>query len=175
MATKREKKVILPTTITLEQANDAFQDYSTATTRQKEINDRKELEIKAINERYETELDGLEEKKTEAFEVLQTYATNNRDDFGKKKSLSLLYGIIGFRTGTPKLKTKRGYTWESALALLRVHLKGYVVTAAAVDKKKLLADRDLELVKKNLDACGIMVDQDESFYVEAFAGKAVAA
>jgi len=167
--TQRTKKVLLPTGITLEQANDAFADYNEASKREAAINNRILNELNALKDRHQAELEMIAETKKNSFDLLQAYAINNRDTFGKKKSLSLLHGVIGFRTGTPKLKLKKGYSWESALELIKAHLKGYVITAETVDKKKLLADRDLEAVKLKMPSCGVLVDQDESFYVEPIA------
>ena len=86
----------------------------------------------------------------------------------------------GFRTGTPKLKTLKGFTWASALTLVKKFMPGYVRTSEEIAKDKLLADRELEAVefienditKKQIPMgtamaeCGIMVAQDETFYVE---------
>ena len=92
----------------------------------------------------------------------------------------MAHGTIGFRTGTPKLKTLKGFTWASALTLVKKYIPGYVRTNEEIAKDKLLADRELEAVefmeseitKKRIpmcDAmaeCGIIVAQDETFYVE---------
>jgi len=113
--------------------------------------------------------------------VLQSFATENQAElFTKKKSLDMAHGTIGFRTGTPKLKTLKGFTWASALTLVKKFMPGYVRTNEEIAKDKLLADRELEAVefienditKKQVPMgtamaeCGIMVTQDETFYVE---------
>ena len=78
----------------------------------------------------------------------------------------MVHGIIGFRTGTPKLKTLKGFTWASALQLVREFLPGYIRTTEEITKDKLLADRDAENMFDNMARCGITVVQDETFYVE---------
>lgn len=63
-------------------------------------------EMTKIREKYADQLAELNETKDRTFEVMQTYATENKDTlFAKKKSLESAHGIIGFRTGNPKLKT----------------------------------------------------------------------
>lgn len=54
----------------------------------------------------------------------------------------MAHGVIGFRTGTPKLKTLKGFTWASALQLVKEFLPGYVRQTEEIAKDKLLADRD---------------------------------
>lgn len=119
----------------------------------------------------------LDAAKTVAFDTLQSFATENQAElFSKKKSLDMAHGVIGFRTGTPKLKTLKGFTWASALQLVKEFLPGYVRTTEEVAKDKLLADRDMEVKVKDgedkvklsqeMTRCGIQVVQDETFYVE---------
>ena len=111
----------------------------------------------------------------EAFDVLRSFATEHRDDlFSKKKSLEMAHGVIGFRTGTPKLKTLKGFTWAKALVLVKEYLRGYIRTSEEVAKDKLLADRELVVtvdgkevpMREEMARCGIEVAQDETFYVE---------
>ena len=90
----------------------------------------------------------------------------------------MTHGVIGFRTGTPKLKLLKGFTWASALQLVKKFLPGYVRQTEEVAKDKLLADRELSEVsfgdavktlkpmKEAMDDCGIQVVQDETFFVE---------
>lgn len=166
MAKTREKRVLAPTTITAQQAEEAFADFAKADAKQQEINARMDGEITKIREKYADKLSTLATDKEQAFEVLQAYATNNRDAFGKKKSMELAHGVIGFRTGTPKLKTLRGFTWASVLKLVKNVLPEYIRTAEEVAKDKLLADREKPEVSSQFAEVGIMVDQDETFFVE---------
>ena len=109
----------------------------------------------------------LDDEKAKAFETLQSFAVENQAElFTKKKSLDMTHGVIGFRTGTPKLKTLKGFTWASALQLVKEFLPGYVRSSEEIAKDKLLADRDVEKMPEDMARCGIAVVQDESFYVE---------
>lgn len=76
------------------------------------------------------------------------------------------HGILGFRTGTPKLKTRKGFTWAAVLELLKEFNPAYIRTTDEVAKDKLLADRDNEQMPDLMQKVGVMVDQDETFFVE---------
>ncbi len=119
-----------------------------------------------IREKYQSELAALKDVKDKEFERLQYYATTNPEVFAKKKSIDLTHGIIGFRTGTPKLATRKGYTWGAILTLVREFMPSYIRMSEEVAKDKILADRDTDEVSALLDKVGIEVRQDETFYVE---------
>lgn len=166
MSKTREKKVLVPNTITRQEAEDAFAEYAEADATIQKINATMDLSFTKIRDKYADELTEAIELKGKNFELIQTYATNNREDFGNKKSMELTHGLIGFRTGTPKLKTLRGFTWPSVLNLLKEFLPTYVRTAEEPAKDRLLADREVPEVADLFGKVGIMVDQDEAFYVE---------
>lgn len=163
---KREKKVII-TGVTREVADEAFAVYAKADAQSSKITAEIELQCAKIREKYASKLAELEDEKSKAFDTLQAYATENQADlFAKKKSLEMAHGVIGFRTGTPKLKTLKGFTWASALQLVKEFLPGYVRQTEEIAKDKLLADRDTEDMLPQMAKCGIQVAQDETFYVE---------
>lgn len=178
---QRKKKVIV-TGVSREEADEAFGVYATADAEISKINASMELQFAKIREKNAERLTLLQAERESAFEVLQAYAVENKDSlFAKKKSLELTHGVIGFRTGTPKLKTLKGFTWASALELVRRFLGfAYVRTVDELAKDRLLADRELEGVvvydkgptgraasmKEALEICGLHVVQDEAFYVE---------
>lgn len=163
---KREKKIIL-SGVTREAMEEAFGRYATADAEMQSINAAMDKEFVAIRERNAERLAELEQQKTESFEVMQVFATEQREVlFSKRRSLETTHGVIGFRTGTPKLKTRRGFTWAAALELVREFLPSYIRTSEEVAKDKLLADRENEQLQPLMQKCGIDVVQEESFYVE---------
>lgn len=180
MATKRQKKTVI-TGVTREVAEEAFAQYAKADAQIEKINAEIDLQCAKIREKYQQKLGELMCDRECAFDTLQAYATENQADlFTKKKSLDMAHGTIGFRTGTPKLKTLKGFTWASALTLVKKFMPGYVRTSEEIAKDKLLADRDLEAVEfiesettkmqipmsNAMAECGIIATQDETFYVE---------
>ena len=163
---KREKKVII-TGVTREAADEAFAVYAKADAQSAKITADIELQCAKIREKDANKLAELEGEKEKAFVTLQAYATENQAElFTKKKSLEMAHGVIGFRTGTPKLKTLKGFTWASALQLVKEFLPGYIRQTEEIAKDKLLADRDTEEMAPQMAKCGIQVSQDETFYVE---------
>lgn len=165
MSKTRAKKVLLGS-INKESAEEAFAKFAECDAKQQRIQATMDVAITKIREKYAEELSVLGEMKAESFEVIQAYAESNRDDFGKRKSMEFTHGIIGFRTGTPKLKTLKGYTWQAVTNLIKEFLPSYIRTVDEPAKDRLLADRDVPEIALVFPKVGIMVDQDESFFVE---------
>lgn len=181
MATRQKKTVIQG--VTREAADEAFASYAKADAGINKIQAEIELQCAKIREKYQGQLGALMCERECAFDTLQAFATENQAElFARKKSLDMAHGTIGFRTGTPKLKTLKGFTWASALELVKTFLPGYARQTVEIAKDKLLADRDLENVgvpagdaagtaagmamSEAMSKCGIQVVQDETFYVE---------
>ena len=177
MAT-RKKKVII-TGVSRESADEAFAAYAKSDAQVQKINADIELQCAKIRQKYANKLASLTDEKEQAFDTLQAFATENRAElFSKKKSLDMAHGVIGFRTGTPKLKTLKGFTWASALQLVKEFLPGYVRQTEEIAKDKLLADRESKVQEagkspisaksmyEQMAKCGIQVTQNETFYVE---------
>ena len=80
--------------------------------------------------------------------------------------MEFTHGVLGFRTGTPKLKTRKGFIWGSITNLLKEFLPSYIRTSEEPAKDRLLADRDAPEVSSLFEKCGILIDQDETFFVE---------
>ena len=166
MTKTREKKVVI-SGVTRDQAEEAFATYATADARTQQISAKMDVEITKIRGKFQDELTDLQERKDESFDVMQTFATEQRDVlFGKKKSIEMVHGILGFRTGTPKLKTRKGFTWGAVTQLLKEYLPSYIRSIEEPAKDKLLADRDVPEVAELFPKVGILVDQDECFFVE---------
>jgi phage host-nuclease inhibitor protein Gam len=162
----REKKVV-HTGVTREQMEAAFGEYATADARLAKINATIDVQTTNIREKYADEIGGLTRTREKAFDVMQAFAVENKDElFAKKKSMESAHGTIGFRTGNPKLKTLKGYTWSAVTNLLKEFLPKYVRTSTEPDKDKLLADRRDEEIAALFPKVGIAVTQDETFYVE---------
>ena len=156
MATRQKKTLIQG--ITAEQANDAFAQYAKADAQINKINADIELQCAKIRQKRADELTRLDTEREKAFDTLQAYAVENQAElFTKKKSLDMAHGTIGFRTGTPKLKTLKGFTWASALNLVREFLPSFVRTTEEIAKDKLLADREVEGMAEKMAQCGIGV------------------
>lgn len=174
----RQKKTII-SGVSREAADEAFATYAKSDAQIQKINAEIELQCAKIREKYADKLAALGDDRDKAFDVLQSFATENQAElFTKKKSLDMAHGTIGFRTGTPKLKTLKGFTWESAKTLVKKFLSDYIRTTEEIAKDKMLADRFAQVIRPGdplgpgvpltevMAECGIQVVQDETFYVE---------
>ena len=162
----RQKKTII-TGVTREQMEEAFGQYATADAEVQSINADMDRQFVAIREQHAERLAELEQQKTAAFEKMQVFATENREDlFSKRRSLETTHGTIGFRIGMPKIKLKRNFTWAAVLELLKEFGKDYIRIVEEPARDKFLADRDMEECQQVMDKCGVYVAQDETFYVE---------
>jgi phage host-nuclease inhibitor protein Gam len=124
-------------------------------------------QITKIRDKHADELAAIGLAKDAAYEVAQVYCAEQKDVlFVKKRSMETTHGVVGFRTGTPKLKTAKGFTWASVTNMLKEFLPAYVRTVDEPAKDKLLADRDNADVNAQFERVGILVDQDESFFIE---------
>ena len=151
---------------TIEDAENCMAAYATADARLERITATMDEKITSIRKQYADELQQLSDIKQQKLDELHFFAESNAQLFDKKKSIDMSHGVIGFRTGTPKLKPMKKFTWAAITELLKHHLPNYVRTVEEPAKDKLLADRDDERVSKLFPKVGIEVIQDESFYVE---------
>jgi phage host-nuclease inhibitor protein Gam len=166
MTKTREKKVVV-SGVTRDQMEEAFGKFALADAKAQGINAKMDAEITKIRERNADALADLQEQKDAAFEVMQTFATENRDDlFTKRKSMETTHGILGFRTGTPGLKQMKGFTVASSVNLLKEFGADYVRTTEVIAKDKLIADRDNEGIPELMTKVGLKVVQEETFFVE---------
>ncbi|MDR1543062.1 MAG: host-nuclease inhibitor Gam family protein [Prevotellaceae bacterium] len=162
----REKKVVHQG-ITQQDYEQAMSEYAIADARLQKINAAIDVKFTEIREKYSFEISELDAKKEANFDILQTFALENKDVlFVKKKSLENAHGTLGFRTGTPKLKTLKGFTWSAVTNLLKEFLPQYVRVSEEPAKDKLLADREVSETAELFGKCGIAVVQDETFFVE---------
>lgn len=162
----RTKKTVV-SGISREQAEQAFADFAAADARCQNLTSKMDIEITRIREKYADRLAELDAKKSEAFDLMQAYALENKDElFSRKKSVESAHGVFGFRTGTPKLKNLKGFTWAAVTNLVKELLPSYIRTSEELAKDKLLADRDVPEVAGYFPKIGVQVVQEETFYVE---------
>lgn len=162
----RTKKTVV-SGINREQAEQAFADFAAADAKVQNLTSKMDIEMTRIREKYAEQLAELETKKSEAFDLMQAYAVENKDElFSKKKSVESAHGVFGFRTGTPKLKNLKGFTWAAVTNLCKELLPSYIRTSEELAKDKLLADRELPEIVEYFPKIGVQVVQDETFFVE---------
>lgn len=162
----RTKKTVV-TQVTREQAEQAFAEFAAADAKFQNLTSKMDLEITKIREKYADRLAELGEVKTRSFDVMQSFAVENKEElFARRKSLESAHGVFGFRTGTPKLKNLRGFTWAAVTNLVKELLPDYIRVSEELAKDRLLADREKAEVAELFPRIGVQVVQDETFYVE---------
>lgn len=162
----RTKKTVV-TRVTREQAEQAFAEFAAADAKFQNLTSKMDLEITQIREKYADRLAELGEVKARSFDVMQSFAVENKEElFARRKSLESAHGVFGFRTGTPKLKNLRGFTWAAVTNLVKELLPDYIRVSEELAKDRLLADREKAEVAEFFPRIGVQVVQDETFYVE---------
>lgn len=173
MATKnttekaRKKEQVITENVTRESADAHFAEYAKAHARLKQIEAMIEQQIIRAREKYQEEIQELNDVIEEEFDFLKAFAMQNRQLFIERKSIDTTHGVIGFRTGTPKLDKDRKFTWDAIVTLMRdKNYQQYIRTKEEVNKELLLNERDTVDAQKVMRDCKMFVTQEETFYVE---------
>ena len=132
--------------------------------REREVaRDEEVLKLKAG---YEAELKEIAAGIGPRLAALRAWAKANRAAFKARKSIEFDAGTIGFRTGTPRLKTRKGVTWEAVLESLRAPGLGeFIRVKEEVDKEALIGARRV-LGDDGFKRLGLALAQEETFFVE---------
>ncbi len=166
MANKRTTKTVVRM-VTYAQFQESMSAYAMADAEACKIAAVMDAEFTKIREQYDVALEKCRVTCEKEFEVMQTYCTENKQVlFDKKRSMDTMFGTVGFRLGTPKLKLLPRMKWDSVLDNLMHYLPAYVRTITEPAKDRLLADRALAEVAFFFFFVGLAVDQDERFFVE---------
>ena len=164
--TKRTKTAAILPPATLEEAEKLMGIYAKADAEQAQINAKMDEMFTLIRDKHAIRLQELEAAKKISFEKVQSFSENNREIFGKKKSFEMAQGSIGFRTGTPKLTTAKGFTWAAILTLLKKKGSEYLIIKEEPAKAKIIADREKPKVQVLMAEVGIECTQVETFFID---------
>lgn len=162
--TRVSKKVVA--NVSNQDMESALALYANADAQLAKINAEMDVQFTRIREKNESQIQLLESEKTLNFEIVQTWALENATAFEKRKSKETSHGLIGFRTGTPKLKLLKGFKLADVIGKLKQLLPEYVRMVEEPMKDRLIADRNIDEVVKNLPKVGYEVVQEESFYID---------
>lgn len=162
-------KIQLPNINTREEAEAVMHDIAAIANNQRRITADRDAEVLNINERYEASLTQCAEELQQKTDALRVWAETNPDQFPKgRKSIDFVSGVLGFRTGTPKLAlTSRAFTWDKVLELLKTRWTHFIRSKQEVDKDAILTAAAAQKVNtQQLAALGLKVVQDESFFID---------
>lgn len=166
MSTNRIK---LPTTIiTKLRAEEILGELATLKLEERDRKTEMDREITAVRERFEKPLHDLGKQIEDRTVLLESWASANPAEFGKKKSIELLHGTVGYRTGTPKLKTLAKWTWDRVLeAIKTLGFDALVRVKEAVNKEAIIGAIGAgTFTDTEARAIGVQLVQDEAFFVE---------
>lgn len=124
--------------------------------------------IQHIRDEHEPHLAAIDRSLKEKTDLLRTWAETNSHEFAKRRSISLLHGTIGWRLGTPKLKTIARRTWATVLETLKGTGRTDLVRVKEETNKELILAQAASgsLAPSDLKAIGVQVVQEDAFYVE---------
>lgn len=127
-------------------------------------------EIATIKDSWEGALGDIELELKPLLIAAETWATSNPEAFGKNKSIKFLQGLVGFRTGTPKLEPlNKRWTWKLITDAVERLLPNFIRSVPEVDRAAIIGQR--EELAEFLPSVGLKVTQDESFFVDVEATK----
>ena len=167
MATKNRVSKKTFTNVTLEEAQQASNEFATGYNRLEKIEAKMNEEINKVKAKYQDDVTELKDQLSEPNSVLEAFAKEQKDNWGKKKSVELLHTIVGFRTGTPKVAKDKKFTWDAVLELMKKNriFKTFIRTTEEINKESILAEKDEKILQSLKEECYIEVDQDEKFFV----------
>jgi len=165
----RTTKKITSSIRTREELETAVGEYAKCEYRKAALKAEMEERIAAIRAEYEEPKALLDVAAGQIYDDVCNYAQLNPGEFGDKKSIDLLHGTIGFRTGTPKVVWPKGVTDKTAGAFLGdMRLDEFARVVWEADKEKILREFATNEPSQSaeLTRAGISVRQDERFYIQ---------
>lgn len=176
MSKNRIKSTTSPSSLSRDQIESLVSDIASLKNNQRIITAKMDDEIQSARDRHESGLAAIADDLKQKTAIVQAWAESNPAEFGKRKSIEFGSGIIGFRTGTPKLKLLLKWKWDMVLQALKAAAWGreYVRTKEEIDKESLIRDAqhpdplitDRLITEPDLRRIGVQIVQDETFYVE---------
>ena len=133
------------------------------------LNAGMDAEIQGVRDNYKARFSTITEVLADKMEAARIWAEANPAEFAQRKSIDFLHGLVGFRTGTPKLKTLVKWKWDGVLQALRASRWGaaYIRVKEEINKEQIIADIGAQVLSEaDLRKAGAQVVQEESFFVE---------
>jgi phage host-nuclease inhibitor protein Gam len=161
----RVKKEVI-TGVTPEERDEALAEYAMAEAKLMKIEAEIDIEVNRIKDRYQSRRDALVADMDAKMEVVQAWAMEHKTMFDVRRSMETIHGEYGFRTGTPALKTLKGFTFAASCQLAKEFLPDYVRVTEELAKDKLIEDRDKAEVAALYPKIGVQVVQTEKFFIK---------
>jgi len=125
-----------------------------------------DAKLQSIRQEYEGKLGDLVADIDAELGLAEAWCDAHKAEFTERKSIEMVHGTIGYRTGNPTLFTVRGVTWKTALErVLRLGMRRFIRRKLELNRELILMERTA-LGAEKLTAMGLFVDQPETFFVE---------
>lgn len=165
--TKKRETIKIIAGVTAEQYQEAMCVYARSGNRADRLVEQMNMEVTRVRQKYDPELMMLAAEKERQGQIIRVYCTEHKQElFTAKRRIYNAHGSVGFRLGTPKLKTLPKWTWDKVLDKVKVTLPDYIRTCHELDKESIIAARNDERVAPHLHDLGLCITQDETFYIE---------
>ena len=175
----RIKTKLSPAPLTRDEAELLVNDIALAKSHERRIVSKMDDLLNAIRAENAPALEAIAQEVKDKTLLVQHWAETNPDAFGKKKSLQFPAGVIGFRTGTPKLKLLRKWTWDAVLEAMHknwTRWAEFIRRKEEVDKEKLIRTATAPASDPNgadpafadhlLQSIGLKLTQEETFFID---------
>jgi len=152
----------------VEEANAAMKALILAEVELEKVRGAMDLARAAATAQYEGQMDAAKVKYSDLFEALQGWYMGNHKalEMPGRKSVDMLYGVLGRRKGNQTLKLlNRSWTWGAVAVCLRQKFSDtffHEPKPPEIDKERVRED----LTEDQLKAVGLKVEQEERFYAE---------
>lgn len=160
---------IKPPTITRDDAERLVNEIATEESTRRQLAAAMDEQILAIRADYGPQLEAHGASIKANTQLVQAWADSNPAEFSKRKSIDFPAGRVGYRTGTPKAKTRAGFTWARVIEKLKSLAWGeaFLRISEEVAKDEIIAATTQGRLSANeLISIGVTVVQDETFFVE---------
>lgn len=169
---KRKTKTVSTTIDTREDLERRVGEYAATAARLAEIEAEMNLKLADVRKDFESRISDLSDSAGIIFEDIQAFCSLHPEEFqAGRKSIELLHGTVGFRTGMPRLTMPRGRVEEELCSEMlplpsvgKFVRRTYVVDRSAVIGALTTPSDDES--KKVLDSLGFKVSQAERFYID---------
>jgi phage host-nuclease inhibitor protein Gam len=160
-------KHIKPVIGTRPQAEAALGEVARLTIERNRVQLTMDEAIVAIREAHEGPLASLNKQIESQVELLEGWAAENAEEFGKLKSLEMQHGVLGWRRST-KLKTLAKWTWDRVLEKLESLGNDVFLRVKTEVNKDAIRDMAMsgEIDGDVLKVFGCRLAVEDTFFVE---------
>lgn len=152
----------------LDEANAALRALLSAEIELEKLSGAVDLARASATAKYEGDIDAAKTRIADLNLQLQNwYVANSAElETNGRKSIQLLYGVIGRRKGNPALKPlNRTWNWQAVGVKLRSlfgTLYFHALAEPAIDRERVRTSLTVDQLK----ACGLKVENEERFFIE---------